>query len=164
MDHREITSKLYELYDGELPEDEARSVREHLSGCGECRAEVELWSRARKSFLDQTPVQIPVQFTENVMAKIAAQPRTISWVELIWRGGLLPLQSWKVALAASAFVVASFYILARYLRPNNQADPVLLVYNHVDPWLSGKEMVKEDMLPIVGENSDNSESEAQFYE
>jgi anti-sigma factor RsiW len=74
LDHREFSEALGAYALGALPEAQSTTVRDHLSGCRECRAELE-WLRASVDALPASVPQIepPPELKARVMQSVDAE-------------------------------------------------------------------------------------------
>lgn len=69
-----LSALLDAFIDGELPEAEANAVRRHLAECEDCRAYVADAFAMREALEDLGDVQVPEDFTRNVMAAVRSAP------------------------------------------------------------------------------------------
>ena len=69
-----LSALLDAFIDGELPEAEANTVRRHLAECEHCRAYVADAFAMREALEDLGDVQVPEDFTRNVMAAVRSAP------------------------------------------------------------------------------------------
>jgi anti-sigma factor RsiW len=80
-----------------LSVDATQWLRHHLAGCGECRARLEQERAFLRRLDGLRTVEVPVDFTAGVMARVAQypayQPATeVSWQRLaVWAGSLAAL-------------------------------------------------------------------------
>lgn len=69
-----LSALLDAFIDGELPEAEANTVRRHLTECEHCRAYVADAFAMREALEDLGDVQVPEDFTRNVMDAVRSAP------------------------------------------------------------------------------------------
>lgn len=75
MNHEEVKSRFSELFDGELPEGDARSIHGHLEECEECRS---AWDEYRVTFENLRSVvktEAPPYLAERIKRRIHRRSR-----------------------------------------------------------------------------------------
>ena len=90
------------LVDGQLSGAEAPEVERHVAGCAECQATVETYRLLASALDDLAVPDLPVDFTEGVLARIETAERAAARE----RRHAIAIFGGVVAAAALAFVVA----------------------------------------------------------
>jgi predicted anti-sigma-YlaC factor YlaD len=75
MSHEEVKNRFSELLDGELPEEEVRSIQGHLEACEECRS---AWEEFRSTFENLRSViktEAPPYLAERIKRRIHRRSR-----------------------------------------------------------------------------------------
>jgi anti-sigma factor RsiW len=80
-------SDIYAYLEGDLAPEQRGQVEEHLSGCPRCRSAVEERRFLGEAFSSLTPLPMPADFTERVMATVAPSGRLLpAWLTILLSG------------------------------------------------------------------------------
>lgn len=121
MTHDEFKDKVLMLHDGELPAGERPEVERHLASCAECRAALDGWKAAARTFFRKPAAEPSEAFVAAVMARIDTEK---GWLETL-REAFSPR---RVALAGAAAFAALALFFAAPLRQPRTAAPESIQY------------------------------------
>ena len=109
MDHEWFKTRLSELQDAELPEEERRRILQHAGACPSCREQLEHWKGIRQALSGLLRVDSSDAFIGQVMTKVGTLPTP---QPAVWRLGLDRLTSWipewlypELGIAAAALLL-----------------------------------------------------------
>ena len=166
MTCQECLASLDAYADGELPEDEAAGLRDHLGTCDECAAAyrrlVDGSMRLKGALMryeapDVLKARIRASLARGAVEVETARPRTfiyrnVGWPSLITVAGLVAVMSSLVTLELSnkqpSVVTIQNELLASHIRslmPGHLTDVASNDQHNVKPWFNGR----VDMSPIV---------------
>jgi anti-sigma factor RsiW len=163
MEHEQAQSKLSEYLEGCLSAERAQELEEHLAGCPECTADLELLKRALNLVHQMPPVEAPPDFSSQVKRRarkaglFAARRRRAATRQLV------PIEAVMAVLLAAmgAFVIflLVFYSelqsvvvehrpVAILVRTNPEVNLLAQAAWHVDGevWTIGKQVPKGERL------------------
>ena len=166
MTCQECLASLGAYADGELPEDEAAGLRDHLAMCDECTAAyrrlVERQKRLRGALMryeapDVLKARIRASLVRSSVEVETARPRTfiyrnVGWPSLIAVAGIVAVMSSLVTLELSnkqpGVATIQNELLASHIRslmPGHLTDVASNDQHNVKPWFNGR----VDISPIV---------------
>ena len=91
MDHEWFKTRLLDLQDAELPEEERRRILQHVEVCPSCDEQLKHWKATRHALSSLLQVSSSDAFVDQVMAKVEAIP---AHRPMGWRHRLDRLVSW----------------------------------------------------------------------
>ena len=166
MTCKECLDGLAAYVDGELPEDEAAVVRDHIASCEECAAAhrhfVESSMRLKGALVryeapDVLKARIRASLARGAVEVETARPRTfiyrnVGWPSLIAVAGIVAVMSSLVTLELSnkqpGVATIQNELLASHVRslmPGHLTDVASNDQHNIKPWFNGR----VDMSPIV---------------
>lgn len=101
----DFSSLLDAWLDGDLSQEDADSLQEHLSVCPDCQVELQIALKIREAFPKLEETEVPVDFAAGVMAEIhrrseqGSSAKTSSRIKLKWVTRTLPVLAACLALA-----------------------------------------------------------------
>lgn len=149
QDCADFTSLLDAWLDGELSQEDADSLQEHLSVCPDCQAELQIALKIREAFPKLDETEVPVDFAAGVMAEIhrrseqGSSAKTSSRIKLKWVTRTIP------ALAACLALAAVLWAL-----PMQKNTPT----NHTLSSDSSGNLMTRDAAPETRQNTSDSQN------
>lgn len=134
MNCLDISDKLFEFYDNELPEQEKNEVSTHLNSCKKCSFELEKLKQTSLVLIRTFEEPVSPQFSIKVMETIFGEKTVMT--------GWLGLPRWEVAFVLSL----GFLMISYFLAHSSQT---LRLPPQKDWFFSSEEVKKEDALQIV---------------
>lgn len=134
--HGDIEEYMDDYLDGDITDEHAALLKEHIAQCSECRV---IFQELNKTvaFLQSTTMEAPSEFTKNVMSNLPRQSKRSTKIKK-W------LQHNPVLIAASMFILLMGGTMFSYWEEDQQfsfsKDPNLVVHKQTVIVPAGKTM------------------------
>ncbi|MDH3685255.1 MAG: zf-HC2 domain-containing protein [Myxococcales bacterium] len=108
MSHRRVRARLSPYLEGDLTSSEELRVAGHVAHCAECADELDALRNTVSLLRDLPRVDPPPEFTERLMARVAAEGAPTLWGRIAARWEALAGAAWLAPAAATALGLGVF--------------------------------------------------------
>ncbi|WP_075980362.1 anti-sigma factor family protein [Bacillus massilinigeriensis] len=119
----EAIEYMHEFLDGEILPEQERELREHLQGCEQCQSYFRELKRTVALVQSTSHIQVPINFTANVMARLPKEKRKVSVQRWFMNHPLLTAASLFLVLMTGSF--ATTWSEDREFSVSNQANLIV---------------------------------------
>lgn len=140
VEHTRVRELLSEYLEGELDEEKASQVADHLSSCEECRAEHDALKKTINVISSLTSVKAPDDFAQKVQKRLRRRVRH-RWDRQSPLEQKIPYETICLIMLA---ILAALYIIL-YLLPHMETD---MTYQGPDPKVEKEKRDMKKSAPI----------------